>query len=80
MLKQNSNRVAIHLSVRMSRGSAEQLTTDETFAQSVTTHDENLADQVGFDGAYISRRSFIDGHLGANLHLGGLGANWNRES
>ena len=66
--------------MRTSRGSREQLTADETLAQSVTTDNENLADQIGIDGAYISRRSFIDGHLGANPHLGGLGANWNRES
>ena len=73
-------RVANHLSVRTSRGWSEQLTADETFPQAVTTHDKNLADHVGIDGAYVSRRSFIDGHLGANLHLGRLGANWNRES
>src|ERR1700757_4666640 len=40
-------RVAIHLSVRMSRGSTEQLATDETLAQSVTTDNEDLADLVG---------------------------------
>ena len=73
-------RVAGHISVRTSRGSSEQLTAHQTFAQAVTTDDEDLADHVGIDGAYVSRRSFIDGHLGANLHLGGLGANWNRES
>jgi hypothetical protein len=31
----------------MSRGSSEQLATDETLAQSVTTDDEDLADHVG---------------------------------
>jgi len=41
------SRVAIHLSVRTSRGSREQLTADETLAQSVTTDNENLADLVG---------------------------------
>ena len=66
--------------MRTSRGSREQLTADETLAQAVTADDEQLADLVGIDGAYISRRTFTDGHLGANLHLGGLGANWNRES
>jgi hypothetical protein len=40
-------RVAIHVSVRTSRGSREQLTADETSAQSVTTDNENLADLVG---------------------------------
>jgi hypothetical protein len=39
--------VAIHVSVRMSRRSSEQLTTDETLAQSVTTDNEDLADLVG---------------------------------
>jgi hypothetical protein len=33
--------------VRTSRGSREQLTADETLAQSVTTDNENLADLVG---------------------------------
>jgi len=33
--------------VRMSRGSSEKLTADETFAKSVTTDDEDLADLVG---------------------------------
>jgi hypothetical protein len=33
--------------VRTSRGSSEQLTADETFAKSVTTDDEDLADLVG---------------------------------
>jgi len=56
------SRVAIHLSVRTSRGWSEQLTADETFPQAVTTHDENLANHVGIDGAYISLRSFIGGH------------------
>lgn len=32
--------------MRTSRGSGEQFTTDETFAQSVTTDDEDLADLV----------------------------------
>jgi hypothetical protein len=64
----------------MSRGSSEQLTTDETFAQSVAMSNEDVADQVGIDGAYISLRSFSGSHLGANVHLGWLGANWNRES
>jgi hypothetical protein len=40
-------RVAGHISVRMSRGLSEQLATDETLAQSVTTDNENLADLVG---------------------------------
>jgi hypothetical protein len=40
-------RVAGHISVRTSRGSSEQLTADETFAKSVTTDDEDLADLVG---------------------------------
>jgi hypothetical protein len=73
-------RVTIHVSVRTSRGSREQLTADETLAQSVTTDNKDLADQVGIDGAYISLRSFSASHLGANVHLGWLGANWNRES
>jgi hypothetical protein len=40
-------RAAGHISVRMSRGSSEKLTADETFAKSVTTDDEDLADLVG---------------------------------
>jgi hypothetical protein len=40
-------RVAIHVSVRTSRGSSEQLTADETLAQSVATDTEDLADLVG---------------------------------
>jgi len=40
-------RVAIHVSVRMSRRSSEQLTTDETLAQPVTADNEDLADLVG---------------------------------
>jgi hypothetical protein len=39
--------VAIHVSVCLSRRSSEQLTTDETLAQSVTTDNEDLADLVG---------------------------------
>jgi hypothetical protein len=40
-------RIAVHLCVRSGGLLAKQLSTDETFAQSVTTHDKNLADLVG---------------------------------
>jgi hypothetical protein len=39
--------IAINHGVREASGLGEQLTADETFAQSVTTHYEQLADLVG---------------------------------
>ncbi|HTR24864.1 MAG TPA: hypothetical protein VMI10_12870 [Terriglobales bacterium] len=44
-------RVAIHVRVRTSLGSSEQLTADETLAQSVTTDNEDLADLLGVPGS-----------------------------
>ena len=43
-------------------------------------HGKHFADLVVMGGAYVSLPSFVGGHLGANLYLGGLGANWNRDS